>query len=147
MSRSAEITLAFGGEDRTFRLPLGRLRVLQERTDCGPMELLRRFSAGTWRVDDVRETFLQGLIGGGLDQGRATKLVQQTFDDQPIQPFVPLAEAIVMVVVVGAPDEDDAPDGEGLGEPEGETTNRVRPSPTPCLAESSPSPGSTAPAP
>lgn len=121
MSRSADIVLAFGGEDRTFRLPLGRLRVLQERTGCGPMELLRRLADGTWRVDDLRETILQGLIGGGLDQGRATKLVQQTFDDQPLQPFVTVAQAILLAAVMGAEDED-AP-----GEIEGEAPNPASP--------------------
>jgi hypothetical protein len=135
MSRSAEISLAFGGEERQFRLPLGRLRALQEKTDCGPMELLRRFLSGEWRVDDLRETLLQGLIGGGLDQGAATKLVMSNFDDLPLQPFVTMAQAIVMAAVVGAEDED-------LGEPRGE----AEPS-SPSPAESSGSGASTAPAP
>lgn len=133
MSRSAEIVLAFGGEDRTFRLSLGRLRALQEKTDCGPMELLGRFVSGTWRVDDLREAVLQGLIGGGLDVSQATKLIQNNFDDLPLQQFVPLAQAIVMATVVGAEDE-------SLGEPAAGA--EMNPSP----AASSGSQASTAPA-
>lgn len=135
MSRAAEISLAFGGEERIFRLPLGRLRALQEKTDCGPMELLRRFVAGEWRVDDLRETILQGLIGGGLDQPAATKLLLGHFDDLPLQPFIIIAQAIVMAAVVGAGDED-------LGE---QTGGAETSSPSP--AESSASAASTAPEP
>lgn len=105
MSRSAEVTLAFGGEERLFRLPIDRLRALQEKTDCGPMELLQRYSAGTWRVDDIREALLQGLIGGGLTSTEATQLVLSHFDGTPLADSVPLAHGIVMAAVVGAEDE------------------------------------------
>lgn len=132
MSRSAEVTLAFGGEDRIFRLPLGRLRALQEKTDAGPQTLLRRFFDGSWRVDDVRETLLQGLIGGGTAQPEATKLINNYFDDLALEPFVPLAQMVMMAVLVGAEDEDDA------GEPEG-ANHPAPPSPT----ESSASQNST----
>lgn len=120
MSVSARIELAFGGEDRQFRLSIGPLRALQDKTDCGPMELLQRFSDGRWRVDDLRETILRGLIGGGMDNSAATRLVQANFDDQPLQQFVSLAQGIVLAAVVGAEDEE-------LGEPEGE--DQTSPSP------------------
>ena len=107
------MTLLFAGEERQFRLPLGRLRALQEKCDCGPLELLRRFVDGSWRVDDLRETLMQGLIGGGLDQAAAARIILSSFDDQPLQQFVMTAQAVVMASVVGAEDED-------LGEPEGE---------------------------
>lgn len=113
MSRAAEATFSFAGEDRQFRLPIGRLRALQEKTDCGPMELLSRFAAGTWRVDDLRETIYQGLLGGGMEVKDAAGLMKTDFDDLPLQQFVPLCQAIVMVAVIGAPDED-------TGEPKGE---------------------------
>lgn len=124
MSRSAEISLDFAGEERAFRLAIGPLRALQEKTDCGPMELLSRFSAGTWRVDDLRETILQGLQGGGMTGADATKLIRSNFDDRPLQQFVNLAQAIVMACLIGAGDED-------LGEPVGE------------VAETPPSPGTS----
>jgi len=133
MSRSADITLAFAGEDRQFRLPIGRLRALQEKTDAGPMELLSRFAAGTWRVDDIRETIYQGLLGGGMDVKEASGLLKRDFDDLPLQQFLSLAQAIVMVAVVGAPDED-------AGEPKGEAET-ISPSPE----ASSGSPTSTEP--
>jgi hypothetical protein len=105
MSRSAEIVLSFAGEDRTFRLPLGRIRALQEKCDAGPMELLVRFAQGTWRVDDLRETIHQGLLGGGMDVREAAALLKNDFDDLPLKPFIALCQAIVGAAVVGAPDE------------------------------------------
>lgn len=123
MSRSAEITLPFAGEDRTFRLPIGRLRALQEKCDAGPMELLSRFASGTWRVDDLRETLLQGLQGGGMASADASRLLKSDFDDLPLQQFVSLCQGIVMACVIGAPDED-------LGEPKGEA-EVTSPSPAP----------------
>lgn len=120
MSRSAEVTLAFAGEDRPFRLSIGPLRALQEKCDAGPMELLQRFASGSWRVDDLRETLLQGLKGGGMTDAEATRLIRSDFDDHPYVGFVPVAQAVVMAAVIGAPDET-------LGEPEGEGATNLSP--------------------
>lgn len=135
MSRAAEVTLLFGGEDRLFRLPLGRLRALQEKTDAGPMELLKRFTVGNWRIDDVREPILQGLIGGGMNQHEATKLVQSYFDDTPTFPHVQFAQVIVSAAIIGVEDE-------SLGELQAGATQRKR-----SRAARSASPASTGPAP
>lgn len=121
MSRAAEITLAFGGEERLFRLPLGRLRALQEKTDCGPLELLQRYAMSTWRVDDVREAILQGLMGGGLPSHQATSIVMANFDDMPIMGHVAIAQAIVAAAVVGVGDEEPGEIGA-----RGEKTSRSR---------------------
>lgn len=122
MGRAAEVTLAFGGEERLFRLPLGRLRALQEKTDCGPLELLQRYAMSTWRVDDVREAILQGLIGGGLSSHEATGIVQSHFDDTPVMGHVPVAQAIVAAAVIGTGDE--AP-GETQARGQGKTRSRA----------------------
>ncbi|WP_292052156.1 gene transfer agent family protein [Brevundimonas sp. UBA5866] len=115
MSRAAEVTLAFGGEERLFRLPIGRIRALQEKTDCGPMELIQRFTTGRWRVDDVRETILQGLIGGGLSTHEATQVILGHFDDTPIFPHVTIAQAIVASAVIGVEDEALGESAAGVG--------------------------------
>ena len=97
----------FGGEDRAFLLDIDRLRPLQLKTDCGPVELIRRMEAGTWRIDDLRETLFQGLIGGGLSQLQATVLIQGSFDKQRkgYAQFVPLAHAGLSAGVFGPEDE------------------------------------------
>lgn len=105
MSRAAEISLPFAGEDRLFRLPLGRIRALQEKTDCGPYELHRRIGLGTWRIDDIRETLFQGMIGGGLEVAKAQKVLETNFDGLPIMQFVPTANAVLMAALSGVEDE------------------------------------------
>ena len=112
------VDLPFGGEDRRFRLGIGQWRAIDAKRDVGPMELMRRLAAGTYRLDDVREVFLQGLIGGGMADSEATKLVKATFDDRPVQPFIITAQAVVAASVVGVPDD---PVGETTGESEAET--------------------------
>lgn len=107
------VTLPFGGEDRRFGLPLGQIRAVQTKCDAGPSELLRRYWNQTYRVDDVREVIFQGLVGGGMDQAAATRLVIDTFDGQPLGGFVLIAEAIMSACIAGVKDDD-------LGEPEGE---------------------------
>lgn len=135
MSRAAEARLHWGGEERLFRLPIGRVRAIQEKCDAGLPELLRRYITQSWMIDDVREVILQGLIGGGLDNQAATKAVLAYFDDTPIQPHITVAQAVVGAAIVGVDDED-------LGELEGE---EAKSSPSP--EESSASPASTEPDP
>lgn len=132
MSRTAEVVLAFGGEDRTFRLNIGRLRALQEKVDAGPMELVSRLAGGTWRVDDIRETLLQGLIGGGMSSADATRLMKSDFDDLPFAQFVQIAQAVLLATLIGAEDED------ASGEVQGEAVQPTL-SPAPSFA----SPAST----
>lgn len=136
MSRSAEVTLVFAGEDVLFKLGIGQLRAVQERCDVGPMELAGRFASGAWRVDDLREVILQGQIGGGATVADATRRMKSFFDDLPLQQFVPLAQAIVLAVLVGTEDEP-------LGEAEGEGAETPNLSPE----ESSDSATSTEPGP
>lgn len=114
MSRDASIELPFAGEQRLFRLRAGQWRAIQEKCDAGPPELLRRYVDGRWRLDDLREVLLQGLEGGGATQADATKLILLNFDGRPMLQFVPIAQAVVMATLVGAPDEDDQA-GEGTG--------------------------------
>jgi hypothetical protein len=128
MSRTAEISLPFGAEERKFRLGLGELRAIQERCDAGPGELAQRLAPivraiaakltptqmmaaglmGTWRIDDVREPILQGLIGGGMTPTAAGALVRGEFDPRPLAlEHLPLALAILTEGYL--PPEDEPP--------------------------------------
>lgn len=131
MSRAAEVRLDFAGEERLFRLGIGQLRALDEACDCGPMELLTRFSSGTWRAKDLRETVFQALKGGGMADAEATRLVKDTIDLGPLNQYVPLAQGAVLACLVGV-------EGDDLGESKGEAENN-----SPSPEESSVSPGST----
>jgi hypothetical protein len=96
---NAEVTIPFADGQYKFRLALGELRELQEKTNAGPLELLKRLHAGTWRVDDPRETIRLGLIGGGMLPTEAMKLVLRYVDARPLTENVMTAQAILMVAL------------------------------------------------
>lgn len=104
MSRNASITLEWADGEYVFRLPLGQLRELQEKTDCGPLFLFNRILAGQWKVDDLRETIRLGLIGGGLEPAKATTLVKRYVDERPYTESIKPAQAILGAALIGAPD-------------------------------------------
>lgn len=115
-----------------FALPLGQIRALQENVGAGPQAIFRRVSDGTWLVDDLVEIVRLGLIGARtLSQSEAGPEVTRLFEDLPLLPIVPVAQAILGVALVG-------PEDDPVGKLEGTT----RPSP-----ENGSSPSSTETAP
>lgn len=104
MSRSASVTLEWADGEYPFRLAIGQIEELQEKTDCGPYFLLNRLLNGTWRVHDARETIRLGLIGGGMTPADALKLVKRYVDDRPLLESVKPAAAILSAACIGAPD-------------------------------------------
>lgn len=134
MSRSGEITLAWGDEDRTFRLGIREWEKVQEKCDAGPAEILARLAPafialqqglspqqvisagylGTWRVHDVREPLYQGLIGAGKNPNEAGKIVRDLVDERPLIESMAIAYQVVLASVTGA--EDEPPPGEPEGE-------------------------------
>lgn len=105
VKRHGTVTLRWGDGEHDFRLALGNLRELQDKTGAGPMELLRRLSDGRWRVDDVRETLRVGLLGGGAKPAEASKLVERYVDERPRAESVPVAQAVLMFTLYGDPDD------------------------------------------
>ena len=118
MSRSARVTLPFD-EPRDFRLGIGELEELQERTDAGPEELLARIDLGRWRVSDIRHTLRLGLIGAGMQATEAAVLIDRRAGPGNLIEWKPLVRAIIQAALIGAPDEDDASSGETTGETTG----------------------------
>lgn len=131
-NRHAELTLEWGDGTHTFRLAIGQLRELQEKTNCGPMELVNRMLRGTWRLDDVRETIRLGLVGGGSTPIDALALVARYVDQRPLAEAVPMAQAILSVLLFGN-DEDD-PLGKTRAE-EGTSSSQMGASPSPASTE------------
>lgn len=105
MSRAAEIELEWADGKHLFRLAIGQLRELQEKTNAGPNELFNRLGEQTWRVDDIRETIRLGLIGGGAAPERALGLTGRYVDERPLLENVPVARAILLAALIGAPEE------------------------------------------
>lgn len=119
MARNGDITLGWADGEYHFRLAWGQLVALQEACDAGPGEILQRLTGGRWRVQDLEQTILQGLIGGGMEAAQARKLVQSYVRESPLNENVLVAISVLMAALNGAPPEDD--DAPGKPDPAGAT--------------------------
>lgn len=114
MSRDGVTELTWAGDLRRFRLGIDELLALQDKLDAGPAEIAARLRSGTWRVQDVRETFRISLIGGGLEPKKALALIDEKIVPGKLASHVLMAWAIVANAIHG--DEDDP-----VGKPEAGT--------------------------
>jgi hypothetical protein len=109
MSIDGACELVFGGDERRFRLDIANLIALQTKLNSGPMEVVYRLQAGTWRVEDVIETLRIGLIGGGQgtpDEAKeARKLVEDNVRAGNVVPHVLTALAVLLSALQGDPDD------------------------------------------
>ncbi|MFG6083921.1 gene transfer agent family protein [Paracoccus litorisediminis] len=117
------VVIRWPGGEHAFRLGIGELRAIQQLTDCGPEFLLHRISAGQWRVDDLRETIRNGLIGAGMAHVEALKLVDNAFATAPAAiAFKVPAQEILGAYLYGPPDDPVGEDIPVVPTPETETT-------------------------
>ena len=105
MGRHGDVTIKWADGEHAFRLGIGQLRELQEKCDAGPLEIYRRMFAGTWRLDDVRETIRLGLLGGGMAPIDALRLVERYVDERPLIESMMVAKSILGVVLLPVEDE------------------------------------------
>lgn len=105
MSRDASIILAFGDGDYLFRLAWGELAKLQEACNAGPFVVMQRLSDGSCRLEDIQEVVRWGLIGGGMEPVKATKLVKLYVEGRPPAESRMIAYAVMAAGCLGAPEE------------------------------------------
>lgn len=117
-NRNGVVEFDFGDATHRFRLGMGELEELQEKTGNGPFVTLQALMMGTWRVADVREPIRLGLIGAGMEPETALNLVRRYVDDRPNWlRNASAAQVIVSAALSGAPEEEP---GKGAA-PEAET--------------------------
>lgn len=80
-------TIRWSGGEHEFRLTIGDLRSLQDKTGRGPEEILSRLATRTWHVDEAVETVRLGLIGAGMARDEAKRLVNLVLDRDPLVEF------------------------------------------------------------
>lgn len=105
MSRDASITAPFGDGEHVFRLPIGQLRELQEKTGVSPFVVLARLVAYQPMVDDTPEILRLGLIGGDMPPSDALKLIERYARQRPLAETIGLATAVLRTALMGVPDE------------------------------------------
>ncbi|MHB8283905.1 MAG: gene transfer agent family protein [Caulobacteraceae bacterium] len=109
MSRSAKVRLSWGGDERTFKLGVGELDEFDALCDIGPGYALALIESagvhGNWRAKHIREAIRLGLIGGGIDQHQALRLVKRYVDGRPLGENLATAANILRAAIVGVPDD------------------------------------------
>jgi hypothetical protein len=134
MSRGADIRIVFPDEERTYRLGIGQLRVLQEKTNRGPQEILNRILTGGWFVDEVIEVIRQGLLGGGAKPAEVDALLRTYVIEGDWMANIECARAVLMAALMRQVDGDeieDPPPKAGPGETRTATEGSASPSSTP----------------
>ena len=108
MSRDGSTIQTFmDGEEYTFRLAWGQLIKLQEARGCGPFVLLDRLHMNTWFAEDISEVIRWGLVGGGMNEIKAKKLVREYVENQAPLHSLELAKSIIDAGVLGPPDAEE----------------------------------------
>lgn len=97
-----------GGEHDFCIAAIGNLLALEQSCNAGLAAIYQRLVAGTWYVNDIRETVRLGLIGGSeMKSDAAMKAVKAFVDANPsgLAASVPLAMAIIEAALIGVPDD------------------------------------------
>jgi Protein of unknown function (DUF3356). len=106
MSRDGSCEVVFNGQRTQFKLAWRELMKIQEACDAGPYVVLDRLVSGRWRLQDISEVIKWGLIGGGMSQAEALKLVESEVEGRPPLENLVIAQTVLGAGVVGAPEED-----------------------------------------
>lgn len=105
-NRHGLIVQDFGDGSHQFRLAMGQLEELQEKTGVGPFVLLTRFQSQEWRIQDVSNTIRLGLVGGGMEPIAALNLTRRYVEDRSDWiNSARLCYGIMLAALAGAPEE------------------------------------------
>lgn len=125
MSRDGSIELPFNGQRTMFKLAWRELMKIQEACDAGPYVVLDRLVTGRWRLQDISEVIKWGLIGAGMSQGDALKLVETEVEGRrPLENLV-IAQQVLGAGVVGAPEEEVGKKSEAASRTKRKTRSRT----------------------
>lgn len=117
MSRNGSVSFDWGDGEHDFRLALGELRELQEKSGVSPFAISDRLRDGHPMVDDAREVLRLGLIGGGLKPIEALALVRRHVDERPLSEGTLPASLVLSAALFGVADEEPGKSEAETGEP------------------------------
>lgn len=101
MPSPTPFAVTWAGEERSFAMPIGGLRELQEITGVGPMETLTRLKTGAWKIEDVREPIRIGLLRGGMKSDMVAAIVKANVDEGDLLEAVLCAQVLVFKGISG----------------------------------------------
>jgi hypothetical protein len=77
--RDAE-TIVWPGGEHAFRLGIGELRAIEQRSDAGCAVVMMRLLSSAWKIDDVIAPIRLGLIGAGMKEKDAQAALDAALD-------------------------------------------------------------------
>lgn len=114
MTHDGAITLGWADGEYRFRLAWAQLQALQAGCDAGPGHVLERLQSNRWRIEDIEQVLLQGLLGGGAEPATVRRLIKTYVHEQPLAENIMVAQAVLTAALLGPPD--DEPDMPGKPE-------------------------------
>ena len=93
------------GEEYPFRLAWGQLIKLEEERNCGCYKIWVRLCDESWTIKDISEVIFLGLVGGGMGDIKARKLVREYVEGRPPIESLELAQKVIEAGLIGAPEE------------------------------------------
>lgn len=102
---TGRITEFVGNDDYPLQLKIGQLRVLQQELGDGPSKVLNRLQSGEWFVDDIIVPIRLGLIGGGMSDRDAKKLVDAYIVDGALIQYQVVAIKVMFAAISGNPED------------------------------------------
>ncbi|MDX0572181.1 gene transfer agent family protein [Sinorhizobium medicae] len=69
-------TIVWQGGEHNFRLGIGELRAIEQRSEAGVAVVLMRLLANQWKIDDVVTPIRLGLIGAGMAEAEAKRVLE-----------------------------------------------------------------------
>lgn len=103
--RDASGDILVGGEKYRAALKLGQLIALEDTRDAGPIVLLDRIVNDYWRTEDLRQTIRFGLMGGGMDDTAALRLVDTFVVPGRLDQYIKTAGDLLTWALSGSPED------------------------------------------
>lgn len=102
MAVNGSVTLTWGDGEHVFNIAkIGQALELEEKCGAGVAEIFYRLQRQQWRIEDARQTLRLGLIGGGMEPGKAFNLIKRYCDGRPWVESVQSALVVLMSAMVG----------------------------------------------
>jgi hypothetical protein len=95
----------FAGQQRRFKLPLGKIADLERICGMGIGGIMVRLATHQFKACDIWEPIRLGLEGGGMSEPEATATCM-AYHDEPLMGHIELASKILQAAVNGVPVED-----------------------------------------
>lgn len=109
------LVIEWAGVERSFQLRFGDVLDLEEAAGDGIGVIFARVASGRFSARDVYHTIRLALIGGGMGEVDARRLIDQRFGARPFMANAVVAGEILSAIMVGVEPIDEKSETDGNG--------------------------------